>query len=81
MKSLKNAEIGDILYENASFGTKIYQLDRITLKDLGGEAILDLCIYPINLVQMVYNNETPKEIEAVGFVNNNGKQSIFIQPV
>ena len=76
MKKLQEGAIGKVFSVHANFGVKISEIDRIKRKDLGGGAIVDLCIYAINVVQMVFNDDVPLEIKAVGFINENGNDNL-----
>lgn len=42
------------------------------LKELGGGTILDLGIYCLQFVSLVYGNEMPESIKASGFLNESG---------
>ena len=50
----------------ASFGLEIEQVPRINQRDLGGGAGLDLGIYVLNLMRLVFDKEEPEEIIARG---------------
>ncbi|KFM81497.1 Trans-1,2-dihydrobenzene-1,2-diol dehydrogenase, partial [Stegodyphus mimosarum] len=69
---LKKGNIGEIVHVYSNFGIPVLTVERITKKSLGGGTILDLGIYTLNAVTMIYNGEKPKKIAAVGHLNDNG---------
>lgn len=52
--NLKLGIIGDIHHVTCSLGYKVFDKERIKEPSLGGGALLDLCVYPINMLQMIY---------------------------
>lgn len=72
MKLLRDNAIGDVVHVNANFGIMIAHIDRIAKKAQGGGTLLDLGIYALNAVTMVYNGEKPEKIAAVGHLNEDG---------
>ena len=50
----------------------IKDIDRIRKLELGGGAILDIGIYPIQLACLMFNNETPIKITATGHLMDTG---------
>jgi len=71
-KEIASGNIGDIHQVIASFGFRMPDVDRLTLKELGGGTILDLGIYCLQFACLVYNNEMPESIKATGFLNEDG---------
>ncbi|KYN28995.1 PREDICTED: trans-1,2-dihydrobenzene-1,2-diol dehydrogenase-like [Trachymyrmex cornetzi] len=71
-KEIASGNIGDIHQVIVSFGFPMPDVDRITLKELGGGTILDLGIYCLQFVCLAYDNEMPESIKAVGILNENG---------
>ncbi|KYQ47851.1 Trans-1,2-dihydrobenzene-1,2-diol dehydrogenase [Trachymyrmex zeteki] len=71
-KEIASGNIGDIHQVIIPFGIQMSDLDRIALKELGGGTILDLGIYCLQFVCLVYDNEMPESIKAAGFLNENG---------
>lgn len=51
-ETISSGEIGEVRYAEAAFGLAISHKERIVRKDMGGGAILDLGIYPLNFVAM-----------------------------
>ncbi|GFX46138.1 trans-1,2-dihydrobenzene-1,2-diol dehydrogenase [Trichonephila clavipes] len=69
---VKNGSIGDVVHVETNFGISMLDRERIVTRALGGGTILDLGIYPLNAVSMIYNNEKPEKITAVGHLNDDG---------
>lgn len=78
MKLLQNKTIGDIVHVNANFGTPLLDVERLMKKSQGGGTLLDLGIYTLNAVTMIYGGEKPQKIAAVGHLNEDGKTFIFL---
>jgi dihydrodiol dehydrogenase / D-xylose 1-dehydrogenase (NADP) len=72
MESIRNGVIGDVRHVSAHFCIKIENVDRVAKKELGGGTIVDIGIYVVNLIEMVYNGEMPSKICSVGQLNENG---------
>jgi len=64
--------IGDELHVFVQFGFAISNVDRVSKKDLGGGAILDLGIYTTQLFNLAFNGQTPTKIVATGQLNDSG---------
>lgn len=64
--------IGNVLHVSANFGISASDVDRLTKKSFGGGTVLDLGIYTINAVCLVYQGEKPQKIAAVGHLNKEG---------
>jgi len=71
-KLIKNGSIGEVVHVNANFGVPIKEVERIRNKDIGGGTILDLGIYNLNAVTMVYGGDKPEKIAAIGHLNIEG---------
>lgn len=72
MELLKNKIIGDIVHVSGTFGIPVLDVERLMKKSQGGGTLLDLGIYPLNLITMIYNGEKPQTIAAVGHLNDDG---------
>lgn len=72
MELLQNRNIGDIIHVNANFGLPLMEVERLMKNSIGGGTILDLGIYALNAVNMIYNGEKPEKIAAVGHLNEEG---------
>lgn len=78
-KLLAQGEVGDVKVVRAEFGQCLSSVPRVVQKELGGGAILDLGIYCLQLINMVYNGEKPESIEASGFRYDTGvDQSVAV---
>ncbi|XP_029177596.1 trans-1,2-dihydrobenzene-1,2-diol dehydrogenase-like [Nylanderia fulva] len=71
-KELASGSIGDVYQVVVPFGFGLSNVDRVTTKELGGGTILDLGIYCLQFVSLVYNNEMPESIKATGILNEDG---------
>ncbi|KAG8184944.1 hypothetical protein JTE90_011076 [Oedothorax gibbosus] len=73
MDLIKKQEIvGDIVHVQANLGINMAYRERFVTKALGGGTVLDLGIYPLNAVTMIYKGEMPSKIAAVGHLNEDG---------
>ena len=77
MKLLKDKTVGDVVHVYANFGKDLTDVQRLMKRSEGGGGILDLGIYTLNAVTMVYGGEKPEKIAAVGHLNDDGKILIF----
>ncbi|XP_054709563.1 trans-1,2-dihydrobenzene-1,2-diol dehydrogenase-like isoform X1 [Uloborus diversus] len=71
MELIRDGTIGDVVHIHASLGIPLIDRERIVKKQYGGGTILDLGIYPLNAVSMIYD-EKPVEIASVGHLNEDG---------
>ena len=71
----KKAYLGDIKLVTAQFGLNIGHLDRLKNLSMGGGSLMDLGIYNIQFVMMVYGNEMPEEIVTSVVKNHDGKKT------
>ena len=79
MQQLKNGVIGDVYHVNVTFGLQLSNIDRVMKKSLGGGTLLDIGIYAINIVEMVYGGQMPLNIQSVGHLNSDGcDQSVSV---
>ena len=58
--------LGELRMAFVSFGTNADNTERMQDPDQGGGAILDLGIYCLNIVDMMFGGEEPLSITAVG---------------
>lgn len=65
-RMLAQGEVGDIKMVRSEFGLLLMHFPRTTQKELGGGAILDIGIYCLQFISMVYNGEKPESIQAAG---------------
>ncbi|KAL6259262.1 hypothetical protein P5V15_009180 [Pogonomyrmex californicus] len=71
-KEIASGTIGDIHQVIVPFGSRMPDVDRVILKELGGGTILDLGIYCLQFACLIYDNEMPESIKASGFLNEDG---------
>lgn len=55
INNIKHGVIGAVHHISCSLGYKVFDKERIKEPSLGGGALLDLGVYPINFLQMVYD--------------------------
>ncbi|MEQ2305113.1 hypothetical protein AMECASPLE_034250, partial [Ameca splendens] len=65
-KLLAHGEIGEVKMVRTDFGVPLLHVPRSVQKDLGGGALLDLGIYCLQFINMVYNGEKPQSVQASG---------------
>lgn len=63
---LAQGELGEVKMVRAEFGVPLMHLPRSTQKELGGGTVLDLGVYCLQFICMVYNGEKPESIKATG---------------
>ncbi|XP_066598077.1 trans-1,2-dihydrobenzene-1,2-diol dehydrogenase-like [Prorops nasuta] len=71
-REIESGNIGDVHQVIASFGFAMTEVQRLNQKKLGGGTILDLGVYCLQFLLLVFGNEEPEKIKATGFVNNDG---------
>ncbi|XP_050519795.1 trans-1,2-dihydrobenzene-1,2-diol dehydrogenase-like [Daktulosphaira vitifoliae] len=69
---IQKGTIGNVLNVRANFGVPINGVERIMKKEVGGGSILDLGVYPLHLVNMIYGPEKPISIFSEGILNQYG---------
>ncbi|XP_014849835.1 PREDICTED: uncharacterized protein LOC106922158 isoform X3 [Poecilia mexicana] len=69
---LAQGEIGEVKMVRADFCVPLLHVPRSVQKDLGGGALLDLGIYCLQFISMVYNGEKPESIQASGICLETG---------
>uniref|UniRef100_A0A3Q4GTC2 Trans-1,2-dihydrobenzene-1,2-diol dehydrogenase n=1 Tax=Neolamprologus brichardi TaxID=32507 RepID=A0A3Q4GTC2_NEOBR len=66
---LAQGELGEVKMVRSEFGVPLMHVPRAVQKELGGGALLDIGIYCLQFVSMVYNGEKPESIQASGVVH------------
>ncbi|XP_030578981.1 trans-1,2-dihydrobenzene-1,2-diol dehydrogenase [Archocentrus centrarchus] len=66
---LAQGELGDVKMVRSEFGVPLMHIPRAVQKELGGGALLDVGIYCLQFISMVYNGEKPESIQASGVVH------------
>ncbi|KAK9959192.1 hypothetical protein ABG768_011267 [Culter alburnus] len=75
---LSQKEVGEVKVVHADFGVPLMHVVRAVQKDLGGGALLDICIYCLQFVLMVFNGEKPECVQATGFCLDTGVDEAMI---
>ncbi|XP_037553492.1 trans-1,2-dihydrobenzene-1,2-diol dehydrogenase [Nematolebias whitei] len=75
---LAHGELGEVKMVRSEFGVSMMDVPRATQKELGGGALLDIGIYCLQLVCMVYNGEKPESIQATGVCLETGVDEAVI---
>lgn len=63
---LGQGEVGDVQMVRADLGAPLTHIPRFAERKLGGGAVLDLGIYSLQFILMVFNGERPESIHATG---------------
>ncbi|XP_023255020.1 trans-1,2-dihydrobenzene-1,2-diol dehydrogenase-like [Seriola lalandi dorsalis] len=69
---LAQGEVGDLKMVRTEFGVPLMHVPRAMQKELGGGAILDIGIYCLQFICMVYDGEKPECIQATGICMDTG---------
>ncbi|XP_060910216.1 trans-1,2-dihydrobenzene-1,2-diol dehydrogenase-like [Labrus mixtus] len=69
---LGQGEVGDVQMVRVDLGAPLTHIPRMAEKELGGGALLDLGIYCLQFVFMVFNGERPESIQATGHCIDTG---------
>uniref|UniRef100_A0A668W4B3 Trans-1,2-dihydrobenzene-1,2-diol dehydrogenase n=1 Tax=Oreochromis aureus TaxID=47969 RepID=A0A668W4B3_OREAU len=64
--------VGDVKLVKAYFGSPRLKVPRSEQKELGGGALLDIGVYCLQFVLMVFNGERPESIQATGVLLDSG---------
>lgn len=65
--------LGELKLVKAYFGSPQLHIARSVEKALGGGALLDIGLYCLQFVLMVFNGERPKSIQAMGTLLDTGR--------
>ncbi|KAL7878427.1 hypothetical protein AOLI_G00094010 [Acnodon oligacanthus] len=71
-KLLSQEAVGEVKMVRADFGVPLLNTPRSVEKELGGGALLDIGIYCLQFVLMVYGGEKPECIQATGVCLDTG---------
>ncbi|XP_029353516.1 trans-1,2-dihydrobenzene-1,2-diol dehydrogenase [Echeneis naucrates] len=69
---LAQGEVGEVKLVRSEFGAPLTHILRTTQKELGAGSILDIGIYCLQFICMVYNGEKPECIQATGVCMETG---------
>lgn len=72
-KMLAQGEIGEVKMVRSEFGVPVLHNRRVVEKELGGGALLNIGMYCLQFVCMVYNGERPESIQATGVCLDTGR--------
>lgn len=75
-KILDSGELGTIYQVSVNFGFPLQNIERLTAKNLGGGATLDLGVYVLQLQQFVYRGLQPSKVLAGGHLNSQRTDSV-----
>ncbi|XP_073706975.1 trans-1,2-dihydrobenzene-1,2-diol dehydrogenase [Garra rufa] len=75
---LSRGEVGEVKVVRADFGVPLTHVVRSVQKELGGGALLDIGIYCVQFVLMVFNGEKPESIQATGVCLDTGVDEAMI---
>ena len=71
-KKIAAGEIGEVKYVYANFGFCLPKLpERLIDPKLGGGALLDIGVYPLQFITMVFGEE-PESINTTGWLTSTG---------
>lgn len=70
---LAQEAVGEVKLVRADFGACLKNISRSVEKELGGGALLDIGIYCLQFVLMVYDGEKPESIQASGVCLDSGR--------
>uniref|UniRef100_A0A673BWJ0 Trans-1,2-dihydrobenzene-1,2-diol dehydrogenase n=1 Tax=Sphaeramia orbicularis TaxID=375764 RepID=A0A673BWJ0_9TELE len=69
---LAEEAVGEVKLVKAYFGSPQLHIPRSVEKELGGGALLDIGVYCLQFVLMVFNGERPESIQATGVLLDSG---------
>ncbi|XP_042351072.1 trans-1,2-dihydrobenzene-1,2-diol dehydrogenase-like [Plectropomus leopardus] len=69
---LGQGEVGEVQMVRADLGAPLTHIPRFSEKNLGGGALLDLGIYSLQFILMVFNGERPESIHTTGHCIDTG---------
>ncbi|XP_037609765.1 trans-1,2-dihydrobenzene-1,2-diol dehydrogenase-like [Sebastes umbrosus] len=69
---LAEEAVGELKLVKAYFGSPQLHIPRSVEKELGGGALLDIGVYCLQFVLMVFNGERPESIQATGVLLDSG---------
>ncbi|XP_016141204.1 trans-1,2-dihydrobenzene-1,2-diol dehydrogenase [Sinocyclocheilus grahami] len=75
---LSRGDVGEVKVVRADFGVPLTHVQRAVQKELGGGALLDIGIYCIQFVLMVFNGEKPETIQATGVCLDTGVDEAMV---
>nr|XP_054774851.1 trans-1,2-dihydrobenzene-1,2-diol dehydrogenase-like [Lytechinus pictus] len=73
---ISSGQLGDVKSIFVNFGLDLNHVERLKKKELGGGALYDMGIYPIQLTTMVFGR-APSSMTTQGFLNDDGVDESF----
>lgn len=70
---LAEEAVGEVKLVKAYFGSPQLHIPRSVRKELGGGALLDIGVYCLQFVLMVFDGERPASIQATGALLDSGR--------
>lgn len=70
---LEQEAVGEVKLVRADFGACLRNIPRSVEKELGGGALLDIGIYCLQFVLMVFSGEKPESVHASGVCLDTGR--------
>lgn len=70
---LAEEAVGEVKLVKAYFGSPQLHIPRSVAKELGGGALLDIGVYCLQFILMVFRGESPESIQATGVLLDSGK--------
>ncbi|XP_041662352.1 trans-1,2-dihydrobenzene-1,2-diol dehydrogenase-like isoform X2 [Cheilinus undulatus] len=80
-RRLSQGEVGEVQMVRADLGAPLTHIPRMVEKELGGGALLDLGVYSLQFVLMVFNGERPESIQATGHCIDTGDCFQCLPPI
>lgn len=74
-EDIKSGKLGEVKFVEVNFGVPIEKSERVSKKELGGSALLDIGIYTLQFAQFIFKDE-PKKVTAVGDLNEDGVDEV-----
>ncbi|XP_038208043.1 trans-1,2-dihydrobenzene-1,2-diol dehydrogenase-like isoform X2 [Zerene cesonia] len=74
-KEIQAGKLGELQYVEVNYGLPISEIARLSKKELGGSAIMDLGIYALQFAQYIFKDE-PLKCTAVGNLNDDGVDEV-----
>uniref|UniRef100_A0A0F8AFR6 Trans-1,2-dihydrobenzene-1,2-diol dehydrogenase n=1 Tax=Larimichthys crocea TaxID=215358 RepID=A0A0F8AFR6_LARCR len=69
---LAEEAVGELKLVKTYFGSPQLHIPRSVEKELGGGALLDIGVYCLQFILMVFNGERPESIQAMGVLLDSG---------
>ncbi|VVC94896.1 trans-1,2-dihydrobenzene-1,2-diol dehydrogenase-like [Leptidea sinapis] len=74
-KEIQAGKLGELQFVEVNFGVPVSEIARLSKKELGGSAILDLGVYALQFAQYIFKDE-PLKCTAIGKLNSDGVDEV-----